>query len=253
MLDAVEEVAITEFSNAGGFEETLSSFGDVLGSNVVVGFGLLLNVLFLNVGGELEDFSHVLSKDFVVSLTVGLSSLSSVLHHRDSVDEEVISEQLEVLGWVLHDVHGLVESRVVPGGSVDGLASWDSLLDLLDSSYDGDDSSNKVGDVLCLVGSHEFVVGSVEDESSLVLLVDALEEGFEVEGSTERLDDSLGNFSNLDFGLRLFSEDGLGSSHTDVFSEVSPVLDLVISDGSVDLMVDILSVNKEVLTNVISQ
>ena len=101
---------------------------------------------------------------------------------------------------------------------------------------------------------------NVEHEESLVLFVDAHEEGVEIELSTESSEETLHNLGLLHLLVLsgehwelLFSEDGLGSSLSDLVTEVAPVSSFVVTDGGGDLSVDLLSVNDKILSNVVSE
>ena len=260
LIDADEEVGEVESSNLGSLQETLHHFGN----HHVVNFVLLdwevldgLKLVF-GFGGFLEDLSHLLAEGEVVTLFVSFGGLSTIDDNANSVDGEIFLENLEVIHWVGNHVEGLIETLVVEGGGINGFAGWETLFELLNGADNSNDGTNEVGIILGLDGSLEGLVSNIEHESSLILIIDALEESLNVEVSTEGGEDSSECLGNLVFGfhmseLLLRSKKSLGGSLTNLITEVVPLLGFVVIDGSLDLTKDLNTVDQNVLTNVVSE
>lgn len=119
-------------------------------------------------------------------------------------------------------------------GGVDGFTSWKTSFELLDSSNDGNDSGNSFLWVLVFFGSHELLDSSIEHKKGFVFITNALEESKEIEVTSEGFEHTLFDLSELDLvwissklNHGLLSKDGLGSSLTNINSELLPVLVVV--------------------------
>ena len=75
----------------------------------------------------------------------------------------------------------MVNLAPVRGRGVDGLTSWKSLSSLLDESNGCDSTTDSLSPVLVSPSLLEDLDSFVEDESSLIFLVNADEESLEVE------------------------------------------------------------------------
>lgn len=143
-------------------------------------------------------------------------------------------DKLEVLSWVNGNIHALVELIELPRGSLNSFAGWKSLLELLNGGNHGDNSTEDILKVFLFVSRLEGLNGGVNHQESLVLYFDALKEGGNIEGSTEGLNDSSQNGGSLEFFVLLLefwgSDEGFGSSLTNVLSETEPVLLLIVSN-----------------------
>jgi hypothetical protein len=134
LVDADQKVGEVEFSDLGGLKESLSELSDHLSGNLSFVWvlnnheGWLWNGLDLGLGGDLEDFTHDLSELEVLLSLEGLDSFSCLLHDGVVVNEEVFIHNLEVLGWVNSNVHGLVKLLEVEvfgfNGSLKMAAIW---------------------------------------------------------------------------------------------------------------------------------
>ena len=149
---------------------------------------------------------------------------------------------------------------ILEGRCVNSLASWPSLLGLLNSSNDQDHTTNGFIDVLIGDSFFDLLVSGIEHHEGLIFLTNAGEKGEDIEVTSESLEESLLDLSELDslwggseLKGRLSTEDGLGSSFSDIFTEFLPVFVGVLLDSILNLMEDIDSIDHEVLSNVVSE
>ena len=144
------------------------------------------------------------------------------------------------------------------------LADWESSLELLETSNGSNNSTDQVWDGFLGNSSLELLESRVEDQESLIFIVDASKESIKAEVSTVGLNNTsehlsglngAGSWHNSDWlnSGWLFSEDGLGGSHTNLLTEGFPLGTFVIGDSGFNLLEDILSVDHEVFTNVVSE
>jgi len=242
----------------GSGKESLGNFSDHL--SVV----LLLSHNFGLLGGEVEHLSKEVSELNVVLSPVSLKSSSQVSLDGNTVDENVVLKGLEVLDWVSGDIVSVIELLVVEGGGVDSFASWDSFLELLNSS----DACNNSGDsirssrlnISVLDSGLELLYGNVEHEKGLIFFVNAYKESIKIEISSISFEEALLDLSKLNFVSRMshldkgfLTEKSLGSGFSDIDTEFLPVSNVVLSGSIFEFMVDLNTVDHEVLTNVIDE
>ena len=134
------------------------------------------------------------------------------------------------------------------------------MLGLLDTSNNQDNGSNGITGVLLGDGSLQLLESGIKDKESFVLLSNAGKKGEDIELSSEGLEESLLNLSELNFVSgsselegRLSTEDGLGGGFSDVNTKFLPVSIAVLSDGIFDFREDIGSIDHKILTNVVSE
>lgn len=127
--------------------------------------------------GKVKHVSKVISKLNVVLFVVSLKGLSQVLFDRFLIKNNVILKNLEVLNWVGHGIESILKLVEIERRGVNGLTSWETLLDLLNSSDCGNDSSNCIRDfsfrIFILNDFLDLLNSNVEHEEGLVLFANA--------------------------------------------------------------------------------
>ena len=88
---------------------------------------------------------------------------------------------------------------------IDGLAGWESLFELSNTSNDGDNSTDCFLWALVLDSSLKLLESSVEYKKGFVFISDAFKKSKEIKFSSESLQDSLFDLSKLDLFRSSFS------------------------------------------------
>lgn len=234
LIDADKEVGQVEFTNVGGFEETLKEFSNVNSFIlwISINIGCLLGFLL---GDSLDQVTNLLSELLILlSLQEETCGVDVILELR-LVFHKVGSHHWHVLEWVLEHFHSSLNSGKVVRD--DSLAVWETLLELLVSSKDTDGSSNEITNHVLGGGVMksllEGLVSDIKEESSLILLADAKKELVKVEFISERLEETL-----VELGLLLLlwvlsshclvflrgSKENVSSSLTALLTKAEPFL-----------------------------
>ena len=215
LVDANEELGEVEVSNLGTLEDTLSELG-----NVVLGHLWSLDLL----GGDLEHLTKSKTELGELTSLVGGNSSLHLLLEGLFVGEDIIDKLTKVVSSVRGDGKRLIKTLGVERWGDDVLASWESLLDIADTTLDTQEGSEEVTKsvlvVLALILTESLLEsfhGEVESEEGLILRVDAHDEVEHIEVTAIGLDDTLEDLGDLGLvlllgneSLRLLTEEVLG-------------------------------------------
>merc|ERR1719498_2210790 len=108
-------------------------------------------------GGKHQSLSELISELLEVSGLELLNGVGKFLGDLDSVDQEVVLNELNGLLWVLGDLGNLVKSGPVEGILLDLSAGDHALLDDWDGRDLGDDTWDSLLEALVLPGLHELL------------------------------------------------------------------------------------------------
>ena len=134
-------------------------------------------------GGQGHDLTKLVAICLEVTSSDSFESVGKILGDLNSVENNVLLDELHVVDWALGNLDDVVESGPVGTLGVNSLANWDGLLELLNEGNSSDNSWDGFLDILVFPGLLEHLDSLVEDESSLISLIDADEEVGEVEVS----------------------------------------------------------------------
>lgn len=107
-----------------------------------------------------------------------------------------------------------------------------------------------------MISLHELLDTKIEFEGSLVLLIDTLKEIEQVELESVHLCETLEQLGDLvGSGVLLLdtTKEDLGRGFSNVFTEIFPVTSFVLGDAIINLVININTIEYEVLTNVPSE
>ena len=210
--------------------------------------------LLLGLGGSHDGLTEGRSELLVLASLEVLHSLDKVVGDGDTVEDQVLLDDLD--GILLGHGGELVEVSPVVVLGVDGFASWKTLLGTLNGSNSSNDSTDSLGPVLVSPSLLEELDAFVESDGGLVLTVDADKEVGEVEGTDvgaleETLEDLGGDLSVV-LGVGISPSALLGNwGSLNLLSELhhpghegSELLEILI--GSFGLSEDLIGVFQEV-------
>ena len=134
----------------------------------------------------------------------------------------------------------------------------------MDSTNDPDNCPDEIADHIssvCVIESFlECLDGDVKENHCLIFFPNADKESVEIKLSSVSFENTLLNLSKLDLLWRVtqllerfFSQDGLGCSHSEINTELLPVTFLVLDSGILDLVIDLNTVDQEVLADVVDE